>query len=68
MTFTADQQTVANDLAKFIQLKNIEIKNPEDLDSAFRDFLKNGSAARFYLQVADDHQKSQFAKQIIKNI
>lgn len=64
MTLTAGQQVVTNDLIKFIQFKNIKINSPEDLDSAFRDFLKKGSVAHFYLQVADDHQKLQFTKQI----
>lgn len=68
MTLSVEQQTVVNDLAKFIQFKNIEINSPEDLDKAFRDYLINGSATHFYLQVADDHQKKQFEKQIIKNI
>lgn len=68
MKLTSAQQEVKNDLVKFIQSQKIEISSPEDLDQAFRDYLIKGSASHFYLQTADDHQKKQFSKQLIKII
>lgn len=57
-----------NDLLNYIKLKGIVINNNEDLDKAFREYLQKGSVSHFYLQVADDHQKKQFRKQLIKNL
>ena len=68
MTLTSDQQTVANDLAKFIIFKKLEINTPEDLQAVFLQYLKEGSVSNWFFTIADDHQKQQFTKALINEV